>query len=113
MTVNDKSKDIIVKLINYFTTNQILGITYAEAIDADTVAHLNITLTNSLPDGDSNIPAKRISLLKCNESDKTIIQDVLTFLSEENTTGFDYNMDVPGMEQKIFIHVELKQITTK
>lgn len=112
MQINDKSKDIIVALINYFTTKQILGLTYAEAIDADTVAQLNITLTNDMQDGDKNVPSKRVSLLSCTEEDKTIIKKVLNFLNEEETTGFKYDMDLPNMKQKLHINVELKQITT-
>lgn len=109
MQVNQNSKDIIVNIINYFTTKQILGITYAEAIDADTVAQLNITLTNDMPDGDHNIPSKRISLLSCTEEDKTLIKQVLNFLNQEETTGFNYDMDLPNMGQKIHINVELRQ----
>lgn len=109
MQVNQDSKNIIVSIINYFTTKQILGITYAEAIDADIVAQLNITLTNDMPDGDRNVPSKRISLLSCTEEDKTLIKQVLNFLNKEETTGFNYDMDLPNMGQKIHINVELRQ----
>lgn len=113
MQISDNSKDIIVALINYFTTKQILGLTYAEAIDADTVVQLNITITNDLPDGDRNVPSTRISLLSCTNEDKTIIKQVLNFLNQEETTGFHYDMDLPDMGQKLHINVELKQISTK
>lgn len=113
MSANDNSKDIIVKLINYFTSNQILGITYAEALDADTVAQLNISITNDMPDGDKNVPAKRISLLSCTDDDKSLIKDVLNFLNQEETTGFSYDMELPDMNQKLHINVTLTQVTTK
>lgn len=108
--VNDKSKDIIVKIINHMSTNNILGITYAESIDEDTVAQLNISVTNDI--GGETLPSKRITLFNCTDDDKSLIKDVLTFLSEEETVGFTYDMEVPDIAQKLHINVILKQIST-
>lgn len=109
--VNDKSKDIIVKIINHMSTNNILGITYAEAIDDNTVAQLNISVTNDA--NSESLPSKRITLFDCTDDDKTLIKDVLTFLSEEETVGFTYDMEIPDVEQKLHINVILKQVSTE
>lgn len=110
--VNDKSKDIIVKIIEYMSKNNILGITYAEAIDENTVAQLNVTIVNDIDTHDAPLPAKRITLFSHTEEDKKLVQDILNFLSEENTVGFKYDMKIPDTDQTIFINVLLKQQKT-
>lgn len=99
----DKDKHIVTKLIEYFTEHQVIGLTYAEALDAETVVQLNIMITNNQVDGDKMVPAKRISLLSCTEEDKTLIRDVFAYLREQDVTGFDYKMDVPNAPQFQFL----------
>ena len=95
----NQDKHIVTKLIEYFTEHQVIGLTYAEALDADTVVQLNVTITNNQPDGDKMVPAKRISLLSCTEEDKELIRDLFDYLREQDTMGFDYHMDVPNAPQ--------------
>lgn len=99
----DKDKHIVTRLIEYFTEHQVIGLTYAEALDAETVVQLNIMITNSQVDGDKMVPAKRISLLSCTEEDKALIRDVFAYLREQDVTGFDYQMDVPNAPQFQFL----------
>lgn len=107
-----EQKQVITDLISYFTTQNIIGLTYAEAIDADTVAQLNITITNNLENGDKNVPAKRVSLLDCNESTKHIIKQVLQLLSQEDSVGFHYEFRIPDSPMQLMLCVELKQVDT-
>ena len=110
--VNNKSKDIIVEIIEYMSKNNILGITYAEAIDENTVAQLNVTIINDIARQDTPLPSKRITLFSHTEEDKKLVQDILNFLAAENTVGFKYDMKIPDTEQTIFINVLLKQQKT-
>lgn len=105
------SKKLISDIIAYLTSQNIIGITYAEAIDMDTVAQLNVYITNTLPDGNQNIPAKRISLLDCDQTTKDMIQNILLMLSEEDSVGFNYHFSIPDSPMELDLHVELTQIS--
>lgn len=113
LETNEKRKALLIQIIEYFMSNQILGIVYAEALDTDTVAQLIVSMTNDMPDGENNIPGKRITLFVHTEEDKTFIRTVLTFLQEENTTDIHCKMKLPGTEQTIEVSIELKEISTK
>lgn len=112
-----EAKALISDLIAYCSTQNILGITYAEALDDETVAHLNISVTTDYGSVDGKLPAKRISLISCTEEDKKILLSTLQFLSQENSTGFTYNLPMPDGDidtgiSTLKIEVDLKQIST-
>lgn len=107
-TIQDKQ--LISDIISYLTSQNIIGITYAEAIDMDTIAQLNVYITNTLPNGNQDIPAKRISLLDGDPSTIQLLRQILNFLSQENSVGFDYHFCIPDSPMELDLHVQLEEI---
>lgn len=104
------AKDIISRLISYLSAQNTIGFTYAEAMDDTSVAHLNVYMTmhgeNTTP---GTVPAKRIRAVDCTQEEGKLIQDLCTYLMQEETTGFDYEMHLPDSNLHIDLHVRLHQ----
>lgn len=109
-SVNDKQ--VIADLISYLTSQNIIGITYAEALDMYTVAHLNIYITNTLTNTEQQIPAKRVSLMDCDDAMKRILKNVLLLLSQQNSVGFNYHFAIPDSPMELDLCVRMTQVST-
>lgn len=103
-------KNIINDIINYFTINNILGITYVEPIDADSAFQLNITVTNDAIDGDKNVPSKKITAIDSTPQDITFLKKVLYYLQTQQIRSFKYDMPLPMMEQTLHIKVDTRKL---
>ena len=103
-------KNIINDIINYFTTQNILGITYVEPLDAESAFQLNITVTNDLTDGDKNVPSKRITVIDSTKQDIEFLKKVLYYLQTQQIRSFKYDMPLPMMNQNLHIKVETQRL---
>ena len=100
--IDEKGKELIKKIIDYLTTENILAFTYAEALDDSSAALITVTITQ---DKLENVPAKRITVLNATEKDKTILKDVATYMRDEKIDSFAYTLNIPNNPLPIQINV--------
>ena len=91
--IDAKGVELIKKILDYFTSENILAFNYAEAIDDSKAALITVTIAQEKLE---NVPAKRIALLNATEKDKDIIKSVVKYMQEEQIEFFNYSLNIPN-----------------
>lgn len=106
--IDEKGKDLIKKIIDYLTTENILAFVYAEALDNNLAALITVTITQEKLE---NVPAKRITVLNATEKDKAILKDVVTYMRDEEIESFVYTLNIPDNPLPIQIDVSIQELS--
>lgn len=105
--IDAKGVELIKKILDYFTSENILAFNYAEAIDDSKAALITVTIAQ---DKLENVPAKRIALLNATEKDKDIIKSVVKYMQEEQIEFFNYSLNIPNNPMPIEIKVYIQDL---
>lgn len=108
MTPDQKTKELVIQIMEYLLGKQTGGVLYAEAIDDTIIARLSVTMRMEHAE---TIPSIRLSGLSLDDNDKRVIRAILAYLREEDTSAFEYVMPAVNGAM-LHIHVELKEIHT-
>ena len=105
--IDAKGVELIKKILDYFTSENILAFNYAEAIDDSKAALITVTIAQEKLE---NVPAKRIALLNATEKDKDIIKSVVKYMQEEQIEFFNYSLNIPNNPMPIEIKVYIQDL---
>ena len=105
--IDEKGKNLIKKIIDYFTSESILAFTYAEAIEENKAALITVTIVQENLD---SIPAKRIALFGATQKDKEIVKDAVEYMQEEQIECFQYSLNIPHQPMPIEIKVSIQDL---
>lgn len=105
--IDAKGVELIKKILDYFTSENILAFNYAEAIDDSKAALITVTITQEKLE---NVPAKKIALLNATEKDKDIIKSVVKYMQEEQIEFFNYSLNIPNNPMPIEIKVYIQDL---
>lgn len=108
--IDTKGAALIKKIMDYFTTENILAFNYAEAMDEDSAALITVSIVQEKLE---NVPAKRIALLNATEKDKEIVKAVVTYMQEEKLESFVYTLNIPNNPMPININVYVQELSIK
>ena len=105
--IDAKGVELIKKILDYFTSENILAFNYAEAIDDSKAALITVTIAQEKLE---NVPAKKIALLNATEKDKDIIKSVVKYMQEEQIEFFNYSLNIPNNPMSIEIKVYIQDL---
>lgn len=105
--IDAKGVELIKKILDYFTSENILAFNYAEAIDDSKAALITVTIAQEKLE---NVPAKRIALLNATEKDKEIVKSVVKYMQEEQIEFFNYSLNIPNNPMPIEIKVYIQDL---
>ena len=105
--IDEKGKNLIKKIIDYFTSESVLAFTYAEAIEENKAALITVTIVQENLD---SIPAKRIALFNATQKDKEIVRAVVEYMQDEQIECFQYSLNIPHQSMPIEIKVSIQDL---
>jgi hypothetical protein len=103
MKQNEAEAKIIKNVIDFMIKHVTHEILYARAIDSKTVAMLHIWF--DLENADLSLWGRRIIDANATDDDKALINDIFTYLRENDTTGLTCAIKLADTDAKVCIQL--------